>query len=248
MKDIDGKMAFSVVLISVAIIAFLYAAVGHGGASGYLALMVLLGYGVAFIKPTALLLNMVVSATSFLHFYRSGFFRKELFFPFIIFSVPMAYLGAKWPVSDFLFKFLLAFCLLLSVARLLFFREADFSSEKKKMPFGAALVIGAVIGLISGMIGIGGGVLLSPVLLLFHWADLKESAAVAALFILVNSVSGMAGLYTSDTSFSPNMLVMVAAAVVGGLAGGYTGVRGNTLVLKYILSAVMVIAVVKLLL
>ena len=243
-----AKMSFSLILLIVAIIAFLYAAVGHGGASGYIALMVLLGYGTGYIKPTALLLNMVVSGISFVHFYRSGYFRRELFSSFVILSIPMAYLGAKWSVGDYPHKVLLAVCLMASVARVLFFRERDFRSAEKKPALVLALLIGAVIGLISGMIGIGGGVLLSPVLLLFRWADLKESAAVAALFILVNSVAGMAGLWSSDIVFSPDMVALVASATMGGFAGSYTGVKGSPLLLKYILSAVMCIAIVKLLL
>ena len=241
-------MPITLILIAVATIAFLYAAVGHGGASGYLALMILLGYSPMFIKPTALLLNLVVSAISFLHFYRAGYFRKELFFPFTILSVPMAYLGAKWPVGDYSFKLLLALCLLLSLGRLLFFREIDFDSERKKLPFLPALAIGGLIGLLSGMIGIGGGVLLSPVLLLFRWANLKESAAVAALFIFVNSVSGLAGLWSIGFVFSNDMAAFVFAAIFGGILGGKIGAGSSTLVLKYILSVVMAIAVYKLLL
>ena len=239
-------MEFSLVLLLVVLIAFLYSAVGHGGASGYLALMVLLGYSPIYLKSTALLLNIVVSGIAFYQFYRAGFFRKDLFLPFTFLSIPMAYLGSRLPLSEAHFKIILGFCLLISIGRILLMNAGDFSRGNTKVPIWAALIIGAVIGLISGMIGIGGGVLLSPLLLLFKWANLKESAAIAAPFILVNSLAGMAGLWSIGITFSPDMIAMVVAASVGGIIGGIFGTKGNSLILKYILSAVMLIAAAKL--
>ena len=248
LKHRHSNMPLSLVIVLVASIAFLYAAVGHGGASGYIALMVLLSNSPMFIKPTALLLNVVVSAISFLHFYRSGYFRKEVFLPFTILSVPMAFLGAKFPIGDDLFKILLSGCLIVSLGRLLLLREVDGTAEAKKIPLLPALAIGALIGLLSGMIGIGGGVLLSPVLILFRWATLKESAAVAALFIFVNSLSGLAGIWSGGIGFSSEMATFVLAATVGGAAGGKTGAGGNPVILKHFLALVIAVAVFKLLL
>jgi len=229
------------------IISFLYSSVGHGGASGYLGLMVLIGISPALMRPSALMLNIIVSFIAAFQFYKAGYFNRKIFIPFIILSIPFSFIGAKIILTDPVYKVILGICLLISVMRILFINKFPVYTEKKDLPFVAALSIGAVIGLISGMIGIGGGILLSPVLILFHWADMKEAAAVAAPFILVNSLSGLAGLYSSDIVFPPQMFLWVTAAITGGILGSYFGSsKFNTAALKYLLSAVMIIAAFKL--
>ncbi len=235
------------IIIILTVIAFLYSSVGHGGASGYLGMMVLLGISPVLMKPSALLLNVIVSAIATFQFYRAGYFRKFLFIPFVILSVPFAFIGAKISLTDPVFKIILGISLLISVMRMLMMNSLNKQNEKKTLPFVPALIIGACIGLISGMIGIGGGILLSPVILLFRWATIKESAAVAAPFILINSLSGIAGLWSSDVLFSPQIIWWVAAASMGGILGSYWGSQKfNTVALKYVLSVVMVIAAAKL--
>jgi len=235
------------IFVIIIIVAFLYSSVGHGGASGYLGIMALFGMSPLIMKPSALLLNVMVSAIATYQFHKGGHFKRELFIPFILLSVPFAFLGAKIELSYPLYKIILGICLLISVARMLSAGFFNSAKSGKNMPWAPAIAIGAAIGLISGMIGIGGGILLSPLLLLFRWADLKESAAVAAPFILVNSLSGMAGMWSSGLNLSPEIILWVIAAVAGGTIGSYWGSRKfNVIELKYALSVVLVIAAVKL--
>jgi uncharacterized membrane protein YfcA len=146
------------------VVAFLYASVGHGGASGYLALMALYGFAPEEMKPTALMLNLFVSMTSFIQFYRGKYFNMRLFLPLAIASVPMAFLGGTISIESALYKKMLGVLLLFAVARFFFFRNAR-PEEMKPINIGGAVAIGAVIGLMSGMIGIGGGIILSPIAL-----------------------------------------------------------------------------------
>ncbi len=241
-------MDFSLILVLFFIIAFVYSTVGHGGASGYLALMVFLNFVPEQIRPTALVLNVLVSAIASMQYYRSGYFKKELFIPLILLSVPLAFLGSRVQLSPSVFKIILGICLLLSVIRILGLIGNNSSETLRKMPLPIALFIGGGIGLISGMIGIGGGILLSPVLLLFRWADIKQTAALAAPFILVNSLSGLAGLMSRHLVFPDRMMWWVLATLIGGLLGSYWGShRFNSVVLKYLLATVLLFAAGKLL-
>lgn len=232
-------------LTLIAIVAFLYASVGHGGASGYLALMVLFGTQPTLMKSSALMLNLFVSMTSFIQFYRSGYFRWKLFYPFAITSVPLSFIGARLPITDSLYKQLLAVALIIAIGRMLF--QPSENEEDKPASLIGSLVIGAVIGLLSGMLGIGGGIILSPVILLFRWAKMKETAAISALFIFVNSISGLLGLLSKGVNLSTQTISWIAVAFVGGLLGAYFGSkRFNVPTLRYILAFVLIIACVKL--
>ncbi|TAH40410.1 MAG: sulfite exporter TauE/SafE family protein [Bacteroidetes bacterium] len=229
------------------IVAFMYSSVGHGGASGYLALMAIFGFHQADMKATALLLNIFVSLIAFIRFYRAGYFKMKLFLPFAIMSVPAAFLGGMLEVEPDLYKKILGCLLLFPVARLfgLFGQESDRIKEGN---FFVSLIIGAGIGFLSGLIGIGGGIILSPIILLFHWGRMKETAAASALFIFVNSLSGLGGQFTGGVNFDPSMFAMLAIALAGGLAGSYYGVhKFNTLFLRRLLAFVLLIASVKLL-
>ena len=208
-------------LTLIAIVAFLYASVGHGGASGYLALMVLFGTQPALMKSSALMLNLFVSMTSFIQFYRSGYFRWKLFYPFAITSVPLSFIGARLPITDSLYKQLLAVALVIAIGRMLF--QPSESEEDKPASLIGSLLIGAVIGLLSGMLGIGGGIILSPIILLFRWAKMKETAAISALFIFVNSISGLLGLLSKGVNLNTQTIWWIAVAFVGGLLGAYFG-------------------------
>lgn len=241
-------MDFSLILVLFFIIAFVYSTVGHGGASGYLALMVFLNFVPEQIRPTALVLNILVSAIASIQYYRSGYFKRELFIPLILLSVPLAFLGSRVQLSPSVFKIILGICLLLSVIRILGLIGNNSGETLRKMPLLIALLIGGGIGLISGMIGIGGGILLSPVLLLFRWADIKQTAALAAPFILVNSLSGLAGLMSRHLVFPDKIMWWVLATLIGGLLGSYWGShRFNSVVLKYLLATVLLFAAGKLL-
>ncbi len=230
------------------LVAILYASVGHGGASGYLALMAIFSVAPNVMKPTALLLNLFVSVTSFIQFYRGNHFKWKLFLPFAIASIPMAFLGGMVVVDGNIYKKILGLLLLIPVARFLIFPQFDVS-DIKKSNIGLSIVIGATIGLLSGMIGIGGGIILSPVLLLLKWTDQKQTAAISAAFIFVNSVAGLAGQVTKGIHFTSDMFLYVVIAFAGGMIGAYFGAhRFKQTVLKNVLAIVLLMAAYKLIL
>lgn len=228
-------------------VALMYSSVGHGGASGYLALMAFFSYAPETMRPTALLLNIFVSLTGFIQYYRGGHFRWRLFWPFAITSVPAAFLGGLIIMDARLYKIILGVLLLFSVIRL---GGLSFDDNKalKKQGLPVSLLIGACIGVLSGMIGIGGGIILSPLILLLHWGNMKQTAAVSALFILVNSISGMGGLFTKGIHFSSDMAWMIIIAFLGGLLGSYLGaMKVGSPILRKILAIVLLMASIKLL-
>ena len=230
------------------LVAFLYASVGHGGASGYLALMAIFSVAPNVMKPTALLLNLFVSATSFIQFYRANHFKWKIFLPFAVASIPMAFIGGLVVVDGTIYKKMLGIFLLIAAIR--FFIFPNFKvSEIRKSNIALSLLVGGVIGLLSGMIGIGGGIILSPVLLLLKWTDQKQTAAISAAFIFVNSVAGLAGQLTKGIHFSADMFSYVAIAFAGGLMGAYFGAhRFKQTILKNVLAIVLMMAAYKLIL
>jgi uncharacterized membrane protein YfcA len=238
-------MEFFYILLFV--VAFLYASVGHGGASGYLALMAIYGFAPEEMKPTALLLNLFVSMTSFIQFYRGKYFIMRLFLPLAMASVPMAFIGGMITIEAGIYKKVLGVLLLFAVTRFFFFRNAR-ADEMKQRNIWLAVIIGSIIGLLSGMIGIGGGIILSPILLLLKWTDQKQTAAISALFIFVNSISGLAGQLIKGITFNSNMILYVAIAFAGGLAGAYFGaLKFKQTILKNVLATVLLLAAYKLL-
>ncbi len=238
----------SLFYLLIPIVAFLYASVGHGGASGYLALMALFSFPPPMMKQTALLLNLFVSGSAFYHYYRAGHFNKHLFIYFAIGSIPAAYLGGMGTLDLWIYKKILGFILFFAVARMLF----THTSEKRitqQISVIPALLMGIVIGYFSGLIGIGGGIILTPLILLLQWGNMKEAAAVSALFIWVNSASGLIGQFSSGVALSSATFILVALALVGGLLGSYYGSwRWNNRKLEYFLALVLTTAGIKLIL
>lgn len=229
------------------LIAFLYASVGHGGASGYLALMAIFSIAPEVMKPTALLLNLFVSLTSFIQFYRGKHFLWKIFLPLALASIPLAFIGGLVVVDGALYKKMLGVLLLIPVARFLFFSNTPASGLKKSNPV-LSVFIGTAIGFLSGLIGIGGGIILSPVLLFLKWTDQKQTAAISALFIFVNSLSGLAGQLTKGVQFNVDMVWYVAIAFTGGLLGAYFGaLKFKQTILKNVLAVVLLLAAFKLL-
>ncbi|HVZ26193.1 MAG TPA: sulfite exporter TauE/SafE family protein, partial [Sediminibacterium sp.] len=223
------------------LVAFLYASVGHGGASGYLAIMALLGFSAAVMKPTALLLNVLVSLMAFISFYRAKHFRSGLLWPLIAASIPFAYIGSVMPVSEIVYKKILGVVLLLSIIRLVMnpAEKPVAASPKWYVLFG----IGAAIGLVSGMIGMGGGILLSPLLLLFNWSNQKQTAAISAIFIFLNSLAGIAGQLQKGFPLSGQIVAVVCVVLTGGWLGAYIGAEKlKSQNMKYILAAVLILA------
>ena len=235
-------------LLLLFVVAFLYAAVGHGGASGYLALMVVFGMMPEIMKPTALLLNLFVSLSAFVLFYKEGHFKWKIFLPFALASIPFSFLGGMISLDASVYKKILGILLLIPVIRLVAFPNKDINDLKQSTLF-LSLLIGACIGFLSGLIGIGGGIILSPVLLLLAWTNQKQTAAISALFIFVNSLSGLAGQLTKGINFQSEMFILVGVAFAGGSVGAWLGARKfNQNILKYLLATVLLLASVKLLL
>jgi uncharacterized membrane protein YfcA len=236
-----------ILLLLLAIVAFLYSSVGHGGASGYLAVMAIMAVSPALMKSSALVMNLAVSLFSFTGFYRAGYFKFKLFWPFALASIPMAFVGGTMTLPDTIYKKILAVCILISIVRLVY-KFDDNLSNKRPIPIWAGLLSGATIGLLSGMIGIGGGIILSPLMLLMRWSNLKETAALSALFIFVNSLSGLYGLLQKGGIQLPeNMQWAVLATIIGGLFGSYFGSqRFNNATLRKLLAVSLIIASLKL--
>jgi uncharacterized membrane protein YfcA len=238
------EILFYVLLV---LVAFLYSSVGHGGASGYLALMAFFSFAPETMRPTALLLNIFVSLIGFVQYYRAGYFKWNLFWPYAVTSIPAAFIGGMISVDAGLYKKILAVLLLFSVVRLLGIQFKTATFDVKQNVF-LALLIGAIIGLFSGMIGIGGGIILTPIILLMHWADMKKTAAICALFIFVNSIAGLAGLLTNGFEFKTEMGWMIIVALFGGIMGSYYGAnKFKSDFLNKILAVVLIIASLKLL-
>ncbi len=236
-------MEFWTLLILLGGMAFLYASVGHGGASGYLAVLAIFAVAPSVMKQTALVLNLGVSLLAFYQFYRQKYFRFELFWPFALTSVPMSYLGAQFVLSDANYKRILGVCLVIAIVRMLATFKSD---EQRAVSLPLALIFGAVIGLFSGMIGIGGGILLSPILLLMRWASLKEAAATSALFIFVNSVAGLFGL-KNGIQVDQTLIFWIISALLGGMFGARWGAQiASNKSVKWVLALVLLIASVKL--
>jgi len=241
---VDSIILFYILLF---LVAFLYSSVGHGGASGYLALMAIFSFAPEVMKPTALLLNLFVSLTSFIQFYRGKHFNWKIFLPFAVTSVPIAYIGGLITVDDNIYKKILGILLIIPIIRFLFFANIKVE-EIKRSNLILSLLIGAAIGFLSGLIGIGGGIILSPVLLLLKWTDMKQTAAISAIFIFVNSLSGLAGQLQKGINFSADMYAYVAIAFVGGICGAYFGsLKFKSNILKYMLAIVLIVAAYKLL-
>ncbi|MBC7775455.1 MAG: sulfite exporter TauE/SafE family protein [Phycisphaerae bacterium] len=229
------------------LVAFLYSSVGHGGASGYLALMALYEFTPEVMRPTALLLNIFVSAIAFTSYFKSGSFSWKLFLPLAITAVPAAYIGGLITPPTMLYKQLLGAFLIIPAIRFIFPSESP-NVRRNELNIYLALLMGAGIGLVSGVLGIGGGIILSPLLIMLGWSDVKQAAAVSSLFILVNSIAGLTGRLQQGLNFSPDMVIMVGIALVGGACGSYFGAfRFNQKTLKICLSVVLFIASLKLL-
>lgn len=246
-------MELSLFYFVLPLIALLYAAVGHGGASGYLALMSLFSFAKEELRSTALLLNLVVAGVSFIQFYRAGHFKLRLFLVFTISSVPMAYLGGTIDINAAIYKLVLGVFLLLSVAKMIGLLDRlspkqNYDAIAKKSNYPVGLAIGTAIGFISGLIGIGGGIILSPVILLLRWGTAKEAAAVSALFIWMNSLAGLIGMYSADKLLlNANWHLMLLLVFAGGSIGGLIGSKKlNNRNLRYLLSFVLLIAAIKL--
>ena len=191
--------------------AFVYASVGHGGASAYIAAMALAGIAPAELRPIALVLNVLVSSIATYKFWRAGHFRWRLLWPFAAVSIPFAYLGGAITLPGNLYKIVVGVVLVYAAWQL--WRSGRAGEEMKVVREPAiplAMAIGAAMGLLSGLTGVGGGIFLSPLLLMLGWAGTKQTSAVAAPFILVNSVAGLAAGFVAGTAVLPQSTWVLA--------------------------------------
>ena len=227
--------------------AALYSSVGHGGASSYLAVMGLFSLSPEVMKPTALSLNILVAAVATIKFYRARLFKWELFWPFAIASIPAAFIGGAIVLPARWYKILVGIVLL--YAAVWMFRSSLRATQREPQtpPLWAAIVSGLLIGFLSGLTGVGGGIFLSPLLLYMGWAETRATSAVAAAFILVNSIAGLLGHLSSVSQLPPNIPIWAIAVVIGGWIGAtYGSRRAPTAVLRQLLSLVLIVAGLKL--
>ncbi|HLL73440.1 MAG TPA: sulfite exporter TauE/SafE family protein [Pyrinomonadaceae bacterium] len=241
--------------ILILLAATLYSSVGHGGASGYLAAMSLFGLAPAAMKPTALCLNILVASIATLRFWRAGCFSWALLWPFAVASVPLAFLGGAITLPTAVYKQIVGVTLLYAAFRLFMFTRAKADGDAvaaaaattRNAPLPQAIFLGALIGLLSGLTGVGGGIFLSPLLLLAGWADTRRTAGVSAAFILVNSIAGLLGNLTNVPQALPRPIPYFAfAAVVGGLFGSEFGSRRlASVTIRRLLAVVLVVAGMK---
>lgn len=231
--------------LAVGIIAFLYSSVGHAGASGYIAVMALFGLAPNVIRPTALVLNILVAIIGSLHFWRAGHFSWKLFWPFALFSIPAAFLGGYVRLPMAILRAIIGIVLLFSAVRLFFRRRDPDDVASPSRPI--AMGVGAGIGFLSGLTGTGGGIFLTPLLLFCHWARMKQASAISALFILVNSVAGLIGFMSAKQDVPTLAITLAAAAVFGGAIGSYLGSRRFPVrTIAILLATVLVVAGCKL--
>lgn len=225
----------------------LYSSVGHAGASGYLAAMALFGLAPDVMKPTALVLNILVALIATVQFRRAGFFSWRIFWPFAISSIPFAFIGGALSLPGSVYKQILGLILLFAAYRLFQFRHLEDTDTARPVPILWAMLFGAGIGLLSGAIGVGGGIFLSPLLLFMGWGKTKETAGVSAAFILVNSIAGIAGHLSSVKILPDAVYPWAIAAVLGGIIGSSLGSRRFVNATLYrLLAIVLVIAGAKL--
>ncbi len=231
-------------LFAIVLMAVLYSSVGHGGASGYLAAMVLFGLAPETMRPAALTMNIVVTCWLLVRFQPYKLLPHRLFWPLVAASTPMAFLGGLWMIKATAYQLLVGILLVLAAYRI-------FTASSQVEQFAAphpwlALVVGAVLGFTAGLTGIGGGVFLSPIILMFGWCNMRQSTAVAAGFILLNSAAGLSGYIISGQSWPDGSGWLVLAALVGCLIGAeMASHRAPTALLKKLLAIVLVIAGIK---
>ncbi len=232
-----------VILLSVLIFAagLLYSSVGHGGASAYLAAMALFGLTPEVMKSTALMLNILVAGIATTQFFKAGSFSWSIFWPFAIASIPFAFIGGAISLPASMYRQTVGLVLLFAAYRLFLSQREKMGTTSKPLSIPVAILSGAGIGLLSGAVGVGGGIFLSPLLLIMGWAHAKQTAGVSAAFILVNSISGTLG-HINNIKFLPDDIYPWAlAALLGGIIGSYVGSRKLANPTLYCLLAIVLV-------
>ena len=239
-----------IIILAIFVVAILYSSVGHGGASGYFAVMAFFLVSPEVTRPTALTLNLFVSSIAFVQFYRAKHFDWKIFLPFAIGSIPLAFIGGMIHLPTTVYKIILGITLIFAAIRLAINLKSERTPHAPSIWI--CLVIGAMLGFVSGLVGVGGGIFLTPILLLMNWTETKKAAGISALFILVNSMSGLLGNFllgknSQIFNLPTNVWFWIIAAVIGGIIGATMGsYRFNSLTLRRVLAIGLLIAGVKL--
>jgi uncharacterized protein len=227
--------------------ATLYSSIGHADASAYLAAMALVGAPSELMKPTALCLNIIVATIGTIQFARAGYFSWRIYWPFATTSIPCAFIGGAIRLPYHYYNTIVGVVLVFAAGRLMYSTANTSEFKTRPLPVGVALVLGAAIGLLAGLTGVGGGIFLSPLLLLAHWADIKQTAAVSVAFILANSIAGLAGNLASVQNLPSQIPLFAAVVAIGGILGSHLGSRRFAPnALKYLLAVVLLVAGFKL--
>ena len=241
-----GTSQIALLCLIIVLVALLYSSVGHAGASGYLAAMALFAVPPAIMKPSALILNILVASIGTFQFARVHAVRWRLLAPFAVGSIPMAFLGGSISLSATSYRIVLGVLLIYGAWRL----AATVPASEVVVPmrhWGIGVALGAAVGFVAGLVGVGGGIFLSPLLLLRRWATARETAGVSVAFILVNSVAGLLGHVSAVKTIPTVVPVFAACAMAGGLAGSTLGARHLSFrSLRYLLASVLAIAGLKL--
>ena len=248
-------MTDAVLLLLLFLAAMLYTSVGHAGASGYLAAMALVGLAPETMRPAALVLNVFVATLASVRYVRAGRFSWRLFWPLALAAAPMAFVGGAVQLPSQWFRALVGVALLLAAWRLMLTPKPQLDGDVAAVedvhppPLPLALLCGAAIGLVAGLTGTGGGIYLSPIIVLSGWASVRTTAGVSVLFILVTSLAGLAGLATKAIEWPPLLPLWIGVVLVGGWIGSELGARRlATPKLWWLLAVVLVVAGLKLLL
>jgi len=237
--------AVPLLVLGVLVVAFLYSCVGHAGASGYIAVMALLGVAPAAIKPAALTLNILVASLASWQFWRAGHFSWRLFWPLGLVAIPMAFLGGRLELPAPVFQVMVGLVLLASAARFMTRPAEEYEAKVPGKP--VALTAGGALGLVAGLTGTGGGIFLTPLAHFMRWAGTKTAAAVSAVFILGNSAAGLAGHVGATQQLPPMVLPLSCAVFAGGAAGSYLGSRKlSQTAIRRALAIVLLVAGLKL--
>ena len=222
--------------------AVLYTSVGHAGASSYLALMALFGLPPAVMRPTALVLNILVASLTSFRYARAGLFRWRVLWPFLLGAAPFALFGGSLQVPGEIYRPLVGAVLWISAARLLWPKEIRAVTDPHDPPIALAIPIGAGIGLLSGLTGTGGGIFLSPILLFLGWSNPKVASGVAAVFILCNSAAGLSGNFASVQALPATLPLFAGSVLAGALVGTTLGIRFNATLILKALGLVLIVA------
>jgi uncharacterized membrane protein YfcA len=234
------------------VVAVLYSSVGHAGASGYLAAMALLGVAPEHLRPTALALNLLVGGIGLVRFWRGGFVRPRDVLPFVLASAPAAYFAAQVQLARESYSLLLGLVLLVAAAGI--FRSAtradsdDARAAGRRVPWPAGLLIGAAIGVLSGLTGTGGAIFLTPILLFAHWMPTRMASGTSVAFVWINSLTALAGLGVAGVALPSALPLWLAVVAAGALLGTQLGLKWLPVKgLRYALGVVLLVAAGKLL-